>query len=422
MYIPEIPCCRQHGILFLVISIMKIGIFGGTFDPIHNGHLYSAQELKKIFGFDKIVFIPTGEPPHKVARLITPSRHRYAMVCAAVNDIEGFEVSDIEINRKSYSYTYDTLIELRKKSKADEDYYLIIGADTLADIVNWHKSEEVFKLCSFVAIKRPGLDNDKFEEALRNVKSAGANVHFIEIPQYDISSTQIRRSLASGEDVAESIPCEVSRYIAANGLYRPGELSYSETVADLKGLISQKRFEHCLRVADECAELAGFYGADVEACRLAGLLHDCAKELTDKQYAWLGITDAEDDYEGQSVLRHAEAGAILARERYGVCDDEILEAIRCHITGKPNMSIISQILFVSDYTEKGRSGAPYNKVRELAAKGLLIEAMLEECDNTLIYNIQRKYVVVCTQTVKTRNWLVSVINNKGGNENDSRRE
>jgi len=175
----------------------------------------------------------------------------------------------------------------------------------------------------------------------------------------------------------------------------------------LKRLLSSERFAHCEGVAEECVRIAKLFGADIEKCKLAGILHDCAKELTKKQYMWMGFdTDFDNGYEGERVLLHAEAGAVLAKERYGICDEEILEAIRCHITGKPEMGIISQIWFLADYTEKGRVGDSFDAVREKINKGSLYEAMLGECDKTLIYNLNKNKVMICTQTVRTRNWIV----------------
>ncbi|MBE7058782.1 MAG: nicotinate-nucleotide adenylyltransferase [Ruminococcaceae bacterium] len=393
---------------------MRTGIFGGTFDPIHNGHLLSAIAIKEILGFDRILFIPTGEPPHKIARNITSAADRLAMVKCAIEGKAGFEVSDIEVERKNYTYTYDTLVELQKNAQQDEEFSMIIGADTLADVFNWHRSEDVFKLCSFVAMQRPGTQNESFALNLEKARNAGAKVETVEIPQYDISSTNIRTAIAKGEDVSEYIPKPVNEYIKEKNIYTNRAKSYNEICEDLKRLLSPKRFAHCEGVAEECVRIAKLFGADIEKCRLAGILHDCAKELTEKQYMWMGFdANADNGYDGECVLLHAEAGAVLAKDRYGIKDEEILEAVRCHITGKPEMSIISQILFLADYTEKSRVGECYDAVREKIDKGLLYEAMLAECDNALIYNLKKDKMLICTQTVKTRNWIVKMLRADG---------
>lgn len=389
---------------------MRTGIFGGTFDPIHNGHLLSAAAIKEALNFDKIIFMPTGEPPHKVARRVTPSEDRLAMVKLAVKGEENFEVSDIECIRGSYTYTYDTLTKLNESRQSDEEFYWIIGADTLADVFNWYRVEDVFKMCSFVAMKRPGSDNDMYEKNLKKAREAGATVCTAEIPQFDISSTNLREAISRNEDLGKYMPAAVAEYIRANNLYHPGKMTYDEICKDLKKLLSAKRYEHSVCVSAECVRLAKLLGADVEKCKFAGILHDSAKELTAKQYFWMGLRpDYEGDFDGKQVLLHAEAGAILAKERYGICDSEVLEAIRCHITGKPQMGLISQVLFIADYTSSDRIGDSHDAVREKIAEGKIYEAMLEECDATLIYNIKRDILQLCTQTVRTRNWLVSKI-------------
>lgn len=400
---------------------MRIGIFGGTFDPIHNGHLLSAKEIKNALNFDKILFMPTGEPPHKVARRVTPAKDRLAMVCLATKGLPGFEVSDIECTRPRYSYTYDTLKILTEQSNPDDEFYMIIGADTLQDIFNWYKSEDVFKLCYFVAMKRPGSDDEAFLSNLKKAQESGARVYTAQIPQYDISSTSIRNAILNKEDILQYVPDTVEKYIKENNLYIPREMSYEEIRDDLQHFLSKERFLHSDGVATECVRLAEIFGADVEKCRMAGILHDCAKELTQKQYYWMGLNvDFDDDFEGKQVLLHAEAGAILAKERYGICDEEILEAIQCHITGKPCMGIIAQLLFVADYTEVGRVGETFDAVRKHINKGNLFEAMLQECDSTLIYNLDKENCQICTQTIKTRNWIVKKI--KENIKDDSRRE
>lgn len=187
-------------------------------------------------------------------------------------------------------------------------------------------------------------------------------------------------------------------------------MEFAEIYEDVRKLLSPKRFTHSIGVMEESARLGGLFGADPERCRLAGLLHDCAKELTKQQYGWLGIkTDECGDYDGKEVLLHGEAGAILAEARYGVTDPEILEAVRCHITGKPEMGLLAQILFVADYTEPGRRGPHFDRVRSKIKEGSLPQAILAECDGTIRYNLEKNAVQICTETIRTRNWILQKI-------------
>lgn len=395
---------------------MRTGIFGGTFDPVHKGHLICAREVMNQLQLNKVIFIPTGDPPHKIARRITPAADRLAMLSAAIEGESCFSVSDIECRRKSYTYTYDTLLELHKTAEKKEEFFLIIGADTLADLFNWYRSEAVFRLCSFAAMKRPGSDESVFCRNLAKAEAAGAKVFVADVPQIDVSSTKIRAAAAAGEEIGAYVPAPVCEYIRRKDLYRPGKMQFAEIYEDVKRLLSEKRFAHSVGVMEECVRLGKIFGADPELCRLAGLLHDCGKELTKQQYKWLGIkTEEFGDYDGKQVLLHGEAGAILAEARYGITDDQVLAAIRCHITGKPEMGLLAQILFVADYTEPGRQGAAFDFVRSKLAEGSLERAVLAECENTIQYILDRGGAQICVETVRTRNWILKKIEEEAGN-------
>lgn len=293
---------------------MRTGIFGGTFDPVHNGHLICAREVMNKLQFDRIIFIPTGDPPHKIARKITPAKDRLAMLAAAIEGQNGFTVCDIECQRGDYTYTYDTLIELKKTAPSNEEFFMIIGADTLADIFNWYRSTDVFRLCSFVAMKRPGCDEMLFRQNLQKQRR----------PEPPSASPIFRKSIFHLHKFGRQLPQKKKSAIlslrrSANIsdkkiCIRPCKMHFTEIYEDVKQLLSLKRFTHSIGVMEESARLGKIFGADPEKCRLAGLLHDCAKELTKQQYKWLGIKILEcGDYDGKQVLLHGEAGAILAR-------------------------------------------------------------------------------------------------------------
>lgn len=389
---------------------MRTGIFGGTFDPVHNAHICCAKKVMEQLALDRVIFIPTGDPPHKISRRVTPAKDRLAMLNAAIQGYDNFYVSDMECRRSGTTYTVDTLTELRAECKDGDELYMIIGADTLRDVVNWYRSGDVFKMCVFAAMKRPGSSDEEFYEALNAASSAGAKVAAADAPVMDISSTYIRKAAAKGEDISAFVPESVREYIENNGIYKPRRMDFTAIYDDVGTLMSRKRFEHSVGVMNECERLAEMFGADVDKCRLAGLLHDCGKELSVQQYRWLGIkNDEKADYDAKEVLLHARAGAILASERYGISDPDILEAIECHVTGRPEMGLIAQILFVADYTEPGRKGYMFDAVRQKIDEGSLELAMLEECDMVIKYNMDKKGARVCTEGVRTRNWILSKI-------------
>lgn len=190
---------------------------GGTFDPIHNGHIAIAEKVKARFHLDEVVFVPSGNPPHKKERSITDARHRLAMVKTAIKDIEGFSFSTMEIDRKGYSYALDTVNEFYKIYGSDIDLYFITGADAIAEIATWHRADELMRKCSFIAAARPGYHMD---EAYRNIAEKFINRIFLfRETAHGESSSEIRERIRSGKDVSAMLPPDVERYIGEHGLY-----------------------------------------------------------------------------------------------------------------------------------------------------------------------------------------------------------
>jgi nicotinate-nucleotide adenylyltransferase len=199
--------------------MIKTGIMGGTFNPIHMGHLIAAEEVCCKLKLDRIVFIPTGNPPHKSKSEVISSRQRYEMTVLAAANNEKFIVSDIETNRKGLCYSYDTLSKLNNLYP-DNEFYFIIGFDTLKELDTWKKINEVFIMCRFVVVNR---DNNEFEmnEEIKAKKAHyGADIDIVRIPSIDISSTDIRKRINNGQNIRYMVPDEVYKYIIQNGLYR----------------------------------------------------------------------------------------------------------------------------------------------------------------------------------------------------------
>lgn len=197
---------------------MKIGIMGGTFDPIHIGHLVAAEEARAVFGLDKVIFVPNYQPPHKPGVPITDPEHRYAMVLLSIYTNPYFEVSRMEIERKGLSYAIDTVREFIKLYPG-ADIYFITGADAIAEILSWKDGREILKLCKFIAVTRPGYDIEKVKEKLRSVDN---NVEFLRITEINISSTEIRRRVKEGKPIKYLVPETVENYIYKHNLYSGG--------------------------------------------------------------------------------------------------------------------------------------------------------------------------------------------------------
>ena len=199
---------------------MKIGIMGGTFDPIHYGHLATAEAVRKKYGLEKVLFIPSGNPPHKTDRDITSKSHRYNMSILATVSNDFFEVSDVEIQKDRLSYTVDTLLELSKKNP-NAEYYLIMGADAFCDIETWSRVEKLFELSKVVGATRPGIDMDDFKRNIAKIQQKyKTQILHVHVPSLDISSTDIRDRIKYGMTIKYLLPENVEKYIYKYNLYR----------------------------------------------------------------------------------------------------------------------------------------------------------------------------------------------------------
>ena len=186
---------------------------GGTFDPIHHGHLVAASEVQSLFDLDEVTFVPTGEPWQKEGREVSLPEHRYLMTVIATASNPGFTVSRVDIERGGKTYTIDTLRDLRAQHP-DADLFFITGADALAQILSWKDAEDLFDLAEFIGVTRPGYELS--EDGL-----PADRVHLQEVPAMAISSTDCRDRVAAGEPVWYLVPDGVVQYINKYGLYRP---------------------------------------------------------------------------------------------------------------------------------------------------------------------------------------------------------
>ncbi|HET9859224.1 MAG TPA: nicotinate-nucleotide adenylyltransferase [Nocardioidaceae bacterium] len=197
-------------------SPRRIGVMGGTFDPIHHGHLVAASEVQAWFGLDEVVFVPTGQPWQKSGRAVSEAEDRYLMTVIATASNPRFWVSRVDIDREGPTYTIDTLRDLNAELP-DAELYFITGADALGDIFTWRDAAELFRLAHFVGCTRPGYEMD--DSTLEGIPSD--RVTIVEIPALAISSTECRKRTAAGEPVWYLVPDGVVQYIKKYQLYAP---------------------------------------------------------------------------------------------------------------------------------------------------------------------------------------------------------
>ena len=214
---------------------MRIGLFGGTFDPIHWGHLRSAEEVREAYGLDRILFIPTSKPPHKRGQTSTSARDRLAMVRLAVARNPNFRVSTVEINRPGVSYSVDTLRYFAARNPGKHAYYFILGLDAFREIGTWKEFKKVFPLCNFIVTSRPGSSKSRLlsgvSVAVRELfcydlkekvyrHRSGTTLHFLQLTDFAVSASDIRARVRQGKSIRYLVPTAVVDYINKRHLYR----------------------------------------------------------------------------------------------------------------------------------------------------------------------------------------------------------
>lgn len=361
---------------------MKIGVYGGAFNPPHLGHITAAKAVFGLLQLDKLLVIPTGNPPHKTLPAGSPGPERRLEMTRLAMEQAGLgekaEVLDLELRREGNSYTADTLAWLKEQYPEDE-LWLLMGADMFLTLQAWHEPGRIFSLAGVAAFGRTEADTEDLFSVQRDYLCRTypqARIFTLSIPGVvDVSSTELRQRLAKGEGGNLLAPA-VYGYILREGLYG--------TAADLKRLpleqlrpvalscLNHRRIPHVLGTEQEAVRLAVRYGADVEKARRAALLHDCTKRLSKKEHLELcrqyGIPLDDMERKAGSLL-HAKTGAEEARRVFGV-DDEIYGAIRYHTTGRAHMTLLEKIIYLADYIEPSRDFPGVEKLRKACYEDL----------------------------------------------------
>ena len=197
---------------------MKLGVLGGTFDPIHLGHLAAAEAARAALALDRVLFVPAGDPWLKAGATISPGEHRLAMVRAAIEGVEAYEASTVEVDRPGPTYTEVTLAQLQESYGPDTGLHFIVGADTVRDLARWHAPAEVLARCTLVVMGRPAQGELDLSTLDRIAPGASARAVAVDLDM-EVSATEIRRRAAAGESLAGLVPEAVERYIREHKLY-----------------------------------------------------------------------------------------------------------------------------------------------------------------------------------------------------------
>jgi len=360
---------------------MKVLVFGGSFDPVHKGHVALLRRALKTIAPDVAHIVPAYHSPFK-AKSPTPFRLRLKMLKQAFAHFKGNLIfDDYELRQGGKTYTYQLVQYLQKRYK-NPDIYLLVGTDCLNDLHNWKNPDYIFKHATVVAGKRKGYDENP------------ATFRHMFLPGFfpKLSSSRVRAHILACGDIPNTVPASIAPTIRQNQLYG---LKVHEW---LKAHLKNNRYLHSKNVAELCAALSDIYEVNVETAVRAGILHDAGKGFSnDDLIAFcrkhqLKIPFFEDICRQEPSLLHSYVSAWLAKNEFDVKDKDVLNAISEHTLGSLHMSVLSKILFVADISSKDRKYKDAFVIRNLA---------LQDLDYALLYAANRKLLF----TIDSQKWL-----------------
>ena len=348
----------------------RIGIYGGTFNPPHTGHIQGASYAINALELERLLLIPSCISPHKMLPENSPTPAQRAQMLAIAAG-EKMEVSDLELRRGGTSYTYETVAQIAQQYP-EYELVLLMGTDMFLSFLSWKEPERILQKASLGVLYRGDRDEQsQIEEQKKVLESQGAKVYQVENPVTAISSTQLRRMLAF-RCASSFLPEGVEAYIRENGFYSTAKdyrnLPMEELEQVAVSLVKPNRVAHILGCRDTAAELARRWGANETDAARAGLLHDITKALDGPLQLTLcreyGTILDEFGYKYPKTL-HALTGSLVADRLFGE-SEAVVSAICHHTTGKADMSLLEKIIYVADYMEPNRNFPGVEELRQLA--------------------------------------------------------
>lgn len=370
---------------------MKIGIYGGTFNPVHIGHVRLLQSFSKWLQLDLTIVVPTRIPPHKSSFMLADAAKRLEM-CHIAFDAPNVLVSDIELKRPGKSYSVDTVTQL-KQQYPGADFYFLMGSDMFLSLESWHRYDDLKQMVTFCATAREEDEFGRLRACSRKLQEGGAKTCVADFKVTPVSSSQIREKVLYHEPFEQLVPEGISSWISENGLY-----SFEKTVQSFSGVVrahlEDQRFHHSLCVAEAAADLARKNNANPYKAYVAGLLHDVMKQTEEQEQLQFikksGILFADIEFSSKALL-HAVGGCAFVYENLGLRDRDLLNAIRYHTTSRPGASLLEDILYVADFISADRDYPDVDVIRQKAQADLK-DAKLYGLSYTISDNVgkQRK--------------------------------
>lgn len=362
---------------------MKIGIFGGSFDPVHIEHVRLAEAAISSLGLDKLFIMPASTPPHKQGKRMAPAEDRLQMCRLAFAAYPQVEICDYEIQQAGTSYTYLTCRHF-KEIYPDARLFWLVGTDMLRDFPTWKHPERILSDATLAVCSRAEQPDWEEKEQAVFYRRFGKNFAVIHYTASPVSSTQIRVLAGAGMRITHLTDKKVAAYIEKNGLY---EIAF---IKDALALQKPERAQHSIRVALAAAKVGNTLRIPEEQVLQAALLHDCAKNLT-IEHPLLKAFSIDAQYgDVPASVWHQFAGAYLAEHKFGVQDQDVCNAIRFHTSGRAAMSALEQLIFLADIVEDGRTFAGIEELRELFYQGKLQDCMRLALERSLQFLQEKK--------------------------------
>ncbi|MBR2646460.1 MAG: nicotinate (nicotinamide) nucleotide adenylyltransferase [Clostridia bacterium] len=350
---------------------MNVAVFGGSFDPVHIEHIRCARAAIESLRLDKLIIMPAHTPPHKPGKILSSDSDRLEMCRLAFADVEKAEVSDYEIARGGTSYTYLTCRHFKEEYPSARLFWLV-GTDMLRDFPSWKEPQFILKDATLAVCGRTETDGWIEQEQKAFKEKFGVSFAVVDYNGADVSSTKIRVLAGAGVRLTGITPDSVAEYIHEKGLYR------IENAEKALGLEKPKRQEHSLRVAQVAAKRAVQLRLSERKAITAALFHDCAKYLAPDSPYLKGFSLPTQWGDVPKEVAHQFAGAYVAEHTFGVTDEEILDAVRYHTSGRPEMGEIEKLVFLADMIEEERRYEGVEILRELFWKGDSVDECLTE--------------------------------------------
>lgn len=355
---------------------MRIAVFGGSFDPVHTEHVKLVEFAIKELALDKLFVMPAFAPPHKKGKTLSSDEHRLNMCRLAFAHLEKAEVSDYEIAKGGVSYTYLTCKHFKEQYK-DAEIFWLVGTDMLRDFPSWKNPQEILSCVTLAVCGRNENEGWIEKEQANFTRLFGKKFAYLSYNGKDISSTKIRVLAGAGMCLNEYVPLSVEEYIQENGLY---SIPFAKEALSLE---TPKRQAHSLRVATLAAKRAVQLQIPEKKAIEAALLHDCAKNLEVTAPQLDGFALPTEWGEVPKEVAHQFAGAYVCERIFGITDEEVLNAIRYHTSGRPNMGQLEKLVFLADMLEEERN---YDCVETLRA---LFWKDMDECLRTALFETLR---------------------------------